>query len=300
MMDMQVFQDSFFRDIAELADLAVIVIDHDFRVVYANRYLCDKIAGIPQSQAIGMLLPEHTTVPDEDLQRVIDHTKRVLKHGCAERIENWSLHKDGSRRLMHWSSTPKLSADGSVEFLVAIGMDVTDQRREKHLLEDLAHRDALTNLYNRAFFEKRLAEDFQSAAQNNMTLALFYIDLDGFKPVNDQFGHEVGDAVLREVAVRLRKGLRQNDIICRVGGDEFAVILPGLSTREDVNRVAEQMIKRLSRVCKVLGKRCNIGASIGISFYETGTTDVQELVRKADAAMYLAKRNGKGQFAFSE
>ena len=299
-MDRQEIQDVLFRDIVELADLAVLAIDHDFRVVYANKYLSEKIAGIPQSALIGMSLPENAPVPDEDLQRVAEHSKRVLMSGRAERIEHWALHKDGSRRLMYWSTTPKLSADGRVEYLVAAGMDVTDQRREKLLLEDIAHRDALTNLHNRMFFEKRFAEELVTAAQSNMTIALFYIDLDGFKPVNDQFGHEIGDAVLCQVASRLKKGLRQNDIICRIGGDEFVVILPGVSSHDVASRIAEQMIERLSMEYIVSDNRCNVGASIGISFCEAGTTELQELVRKADLAMYLAKRKGKGQFAFSE
>lgn len=290
----------FFRDVLELADMAVLVINHDFEVVYANDYVCDRIVGLPQSAVVGMSLPRHTTVPDEDLQRVIDHTKRVLELGVAERIENWALHRDGSRRLMYWSTVPKLDAGGKVEHLLAVGMDVTEQRKEKHALENMAHRDALTDLHNRAYFERRLSEDILRANQEETSLALLYVDLDGFKPVNDQHGHETGDSVLCEVAVRLRKGLRQNDIVCRIGGDEFAVILPGVSSSDDAGMIAEQMIVRLSQPYDIGGGTHNLGASIGIAFLSKDMQGSHDLVRKADSAMYRAKQSGKGRFVFAD
>lgn len=289
----------FFRDVLDRADVAITVINHDFEVVYANQYVCDRIMGMPPSVVIGMSLPRHQTVPDEDMQRVIDHTKRVLEQGVAERIENWALHRDGSRRLMYWSTVPSFDADGKVKYLLAVGMDVTEQRKEKLKFEDMAHRDALTNLHNRAFFDSRLPADMARANHEGIGLALLYIDLDGFKPVNDRYGHETGDAVLREVAFRLRKGLRQNDIVCRIGGDEFSVILPGVSSNEDVRSIVEQMLARLSQPYHIDGNVYELGASIGIALLDEGVRDSQELVRKADAAMYRAKQSGKGRFVIA-
>lgn len=280
--------------------MAVLVINHSFEVVYANDYICSRIVGMPQAEVIGMSLPRHQTVPDEDLQRVIDHTKRVLELGVAESIENWALHRDGSKRLMYWSTVPKLDAAGRVEYLLAVGMDVTEQRREKHALESMAHRDALTQLHNRAYFERRLSEDMVRANHEGTSLVLFYVDLDGFKPVNDRHGHEAGDAVLREVAVRLRKGLRQNDIVCRIGGDEFAVILPGVSSSDDAGMLAGQMIVRLSRPYEIGSGIHSLGASIGIAFLDQDMQSLQDLVRKADSAMYRAKQDGKGHFVFAD
>lgn len=290
----------FFRDVLDLADMAVLAINHDYEVIYANHYICERILGIPQSMAIGMSLPREKTLPDEEMQRVVEHTRRVLELGVAERIENWALHQDGSRRMMYWSSVPKLDESGKVKYLMAVGMDVTDQRREKQQLENLAHRDALTDLHNRAFFEQRLPQEVARANLEGIGLALLYIDLDGFKPVNDLHGHESGDAVLREVALRLRKGLRQNDTVCRIGGDEFAVILPGVAAQDDAGRIAEQMISRLSLPYDIDGRVHDIGASIGIAFLERDARDAPDLVKKADAAMYCAKRSGKGRFCFSD
>lgn len=290
----------FFREVLDLADMAVLALSHDYEVIYANHYICDRILGIPQSAAIGMSLPHEKTLPDEEMQRVVEHTKRVLEQGVAERIENWALHQDGSRRMMYWSSAPVFDANGKVKHLLSVGMDVTEQRKEKQQLENLAHRDALTDLHNRTFFERRLPEDMSRANLEETSLALLYIDLDGFKPVNDHHGHETGDAVLCEVALRLRKGLRQNDMVCRIGGDEFAVILPGVSSRDDARTIAEQMIKRLSQPYEIKGEVQNLGASIGVAFLNKDTHDSHDLVRKADAAMYRAKQSGKGCVAFAD
>ena len=299
-IDHQDNNENFFRTILDAADMAVLVINHNFEITYANQYLCERITGIPQSAMIGMHLPRHQTVPDEDLQRVIDSTKRVLEHGVAERIENWALHQDGSRRMMYWSSVPIRDAENEVSHLLAVGMDVTDQRKEKQALETLAHRDALTDLYNRTFFDRRLPEDIARARHEEMGLALFYIDLDGFKSVNDQHGHETGDAVLREAALRLRKGLRQSDVVCRIGGDEFAVILPGVAICEAASKLAEQLVEQLSQPYNVLGRVHKLGASIGIAFLNKETGNSQDLVRKADAAMYHAKQAGKGRYCFAD
>lgn len=291
----------FFRNILDLADMAVMAINQEYEVIYANPYICERILGMPQSVAVGMSLPRHKTLPDEEMQRVVDHTNRVLKSGIAERIENWALHQDGSRRMMYWSSVPVFGGDGKVSHLVAVGMDVTEQRKEKHQLEELAHRDTLTNLHNRTFFERRLPEDVTRANIEGLSLALLYIDLDGFKPVNDRHGHGAGDAVLREVASRLRKGLRQNDVVCRIGGDEFAVILPGVSSHDDVRIIAEQMIRRISEPYDIEGCVHNLGASIGISFLNKDTSNSpHDLICKADEAMYRAKRLGKGRFVFAD
>ncbi|MBU0620758.1 MAG: GGDEF domain-containing protein [Gammaproteobacteria bacterium] len=290
----------FFRATLDEADIAVLVISHAYEVIYANRYLAERIAGMPQSAMIGMSLPREKTLPDEEMERVVEHTRRVLEQGVAERIENWALHKDGSRRLMYWSSVPAFDDEGKVRHLVAVGMDVTEQRKEKHQLENLAHRDALTDLYNRTFFERRLPEDVLRAKMEGVGLALLYIDLDCFKPVNDQHGHEAGDAVLREVAARLRKGLRQNDIVCRIGGDEFAVILYGISSRDDVGMIVAPMIERLAQAYDIKGICPDLGASVGIAFLDDDVQNSQELLRKADAAMYRAKQAGKGRFAFAD
>jgi diguanylate cyclase (GGDEF)-like protein/PAS domain S-box-containing protein len=292
-----VLGDNIFRTILDLADMAVLVFNREFEVVYANHYICDRIVGIPQHVMIGTFLPRHQTLPDEELQRVIDSTMRVFDLGVPERIENWALHQDGTRRLMYWSSVPVHGPDGNVSHLLAVGMDVTEQRKEKHRLEGLAHRDVLTGLYNRAFFEHRLQEDVARASMEEIGLALFYIDLDSFKPVNDTHGHATGDTVLQEVVARLRIGLRQNDVVCRIGGDEFAVILPGVSSSKDANLIAEQMIGHLSRPYEIDGFVHNLGASIGIAFLGKDARNSHDLVRKADAAMYRAKQAGKGRYA---
>ena len=291
------WDEQFFRTLLDLSDVAILVINQAYEVVYANHYLCENIIGMPQNMAVGMSLAGEKTVPDEEMQRVMDSTRKVLERGEPDRIENWALHKDGSRHLIYWASVPVHAADGSVRYLLATGLDVTEQRRQQFHLEALAHRDSLTGLYNRAFFESRLQDDMSRAKAENIGLALIYIDLDGFKPVNDRCGHAAGDTVLQEVAQRLRECLRQNDVVCRIGGDEFAVILSGVSFSSDTDNIARQMLEALSRPYAINEASHLLGASIGIAFMEREDTP-QELVRKADTAMYSAKQGGKGRYAY--
>lgn len=291
------WSEQFFRSLLDLSDIAVLALNQNHEVVYANHYLCDNIIGMPQHMVIGMSLSGEKTVPDEEMQRVMDSTRKVLEHGEPDRIENWALHKDGSKHLMYWASVPVLAPDGTVSYLLATGLDVTEQRRQQFRLEALAHRDSLTGLYNRTYFEHRLSEDMSRARAEDIGLALLYIDLDGFKPVNDRYGHAAGDAVLQEVALRLRKCLRQNDVVCRIGGDEFTVILSGVSSHSDTDSISRQMLESLAPPCVTHGEEHLLGASIGIAFMSPSDTP-QELVRKSDAAMYSAKQAGKGRHAY--
>lgn len=294
------WNEGFFRTALDHADMAVLVINPEYEIVYGNHCI-GRLIGLPQEALIGMELPRHKTVPDEDLQRVIDHMVRVLEQGVAERIENWALRPDGSKFLMLWSSTPLCRSDGAIQYLLSVGMDVTEQHVTKNRLESLANRDALTGLHNRMFFDLRLAEDLQKVlAEEGGGLALLFIDLDGFKAVNDDLGHDVGDAVLCEVAGRLRAKVRKSDVVCRLGGDEFVVILPNPPSRAVVEELASGLIEALAKPYDALGGQPKaLSASIGIALAPQDGTDPQALVHAADAAMYLAKRAGKNGFSFT-
>ena len=288
----------FFRAILDFADMAVMVINPDYEIVYANRHVSN-LFGVPLEVLNGMELPRHKTLPDEELQRVIDHMVRVLEQGISERIENWALRPDGTRLLMLWASTPLRGPNGAIEHLLSVGMDVTEQHTMKNRLESLAHRDALIGLHNRTFFDLRLAEELSRLESGEGPgIALFFIDLDGFKAVNDTYGHDVGDAVLRVVAKRLRAKVRQSDIVCRLGGDEFVVILPNAPSQAIVQDIVTEVVQTLAKPYFLDGHTCNLSASIGIALAPQNGGNPHELVHVADAAMYQAKRAGKNRFVF--
>ncbi|MBA3912937.1 MAG: diguanylate cyclase [Acidobacteriales bacterium] len=178
------------------------------------------------------------------------------------------------------------------------------QRREKEKkcfqsqLQLQASNDALTGLPNRRLFADRLAQNLAVAQRENRTLALLYIDLDGFKLVNDSLGHATGDALLVQVASRLQSRVRLSDTLARLGGDEFTVILGSLHTREEAMLVARVLLEVLAMPFTINGQSLTIGASIGISIFPTDATDPSDLMQQADSAMYAAKRNGKNCATF--
>lgn len=168
-------------------------------------------------------------------------------------------------------------------------------------LDFVASHDPLTGLYNRRTFESKLDQLLQQALQEHRPLALLYIDLDGFKEVNDTLGHTAGDEVLQQVARCLRDTLRGNDVVARLGGDEFAVILPYIHSEKVSEEVAQRIIRQVSMPMRVLnGVSVSVSSSIGIAYSEMGRDTEERLLQRADHAMYQAKRKGKGQLHVAE
>ncbi|MBF0371267.1 MAG: PAS domain S-box protein [Magnetococcales bacterium] len=182
---------------------------------------------------------------------------------------------------------------------VAITLASLIERRgiEEHI-RHLANYDSLTNLPNRKMFEDRLERDLARARRDRKDLALLFLDLDRFKAVNDTLGHDVGDRLLIQAASRIQGCLREVDTVARLGGDEFTVLLPGLSQREDAGQVAAKIIQQLTIPFDLEGNTCQIGSSIGISFYPMDGDNPQILLQKADMAMYAVKKKGRNDYCF--
>lgn len=163
----------------------------------------------------------------------------------------------------------------------------------------VAHHDALTGLPNRRSFMTRMQQGLALASRRNSTLALMFIDLDGFKLINDVHGHKVGDHLLQQVAERLGEGVRQADIVGRFGGDEFIVLLTDCSDRTQITAIAEKLIARVSEPYTIRDLQLRIGASIGIALFPDDGPEVEPLIALADAAMYQAKRHGGNGYRFA-
>jgi len=182
--------------------------------------------------------------------------------------------------------------------VVGITRDATERRKLEHKLQTMAHYDALTDLPNRTLFFDRLQQATRLAGRNDHMVGLLFIDLDGFKNANDQYGHEYGDRLLQEVARRLQQQVRKSDTVARMGGDEFTVILQQVNGRGDCERVAGEILESINAPYTIDGKESRLGASIGISLYPEDSTDADALLNMADKAMYRVKHDGKGDFRF--
>jgi diguanylate cyclase (GGDEF)-like protein len=177
-------------------------------------------------------------------------------------------------------------------------MDITDRRRSEARIKYLATHDGLTDLPNRAMFTELLNASIETARRYNRKLALLFVDLDRFKVINDTLGHADGDALLLEMANRLRQTLRASDVVARLGGDEFVVILPELTDEQEVAVVARKLLSAVMKPVMLRGQECRITASVGIALYPENAGDGQTLIKNADMAMYLAKEEGKNDFRF--
>jgi diguanylate cyclase (GGDEF)-like protein len=181
--------------------------------------------------------------------------------------------------------------------LAAVFTDVTPIKKLQAVYEKLASQDALTGLMSRRLFEDRLDHAIALAKRLRQSLSLLYIDLDNFKPINDSFGHDAGDAVLKEVALRLRKTARDSDTVARLGGDEFAVLMESDSDRMSAGTLATRIISALSQPIFAGGRECHVGASIGVAVSSPSQTVGKEtLMKAADEAMYDAKKAGGGHY----
>lgn len=204
------------------------------------------------------------------------------------------VRKDGGSYPMTLSLTAVRDESGALAQSVAIFSDITERRAGEERVRHLALHDSLTGLPNRVLLASRFEQSMAMARRDGHAMALLYFDLDGFKPLNDRHGHEVGDRMLRHVAQQLLDEVRQSDTVARVGGDEFVILLGRMGTLEDAERVAAKVIEAVRTPFAHDGDALRINASIGISLYPQHGESLDELMRRADRAMYQVKARGAG------
>jgi len=212
--------------------------------------------------------------------------------------EVWNKRKNGELFLEWLNISAVKDEAGNATHYVATFQDITKQKENEERLIFLSHHDQLTGLPNRVLFFDRLHQSIAAAHRRSKLLALLFVDLDGFKAVNDGLGHQAGDDVLKEVSSRLQHTVRAMDTIARVGGDEFTGILAEVGSPADAVLVAEKIIAAVASPFDVEGEQVHIGASIGISLYPLDSTDQEDLIQLADTAMYKAKDAGRNCFCF--
>ena len=223
----------------------------------------------------------------------------TIKSGHDWWGEFHNRRKDGSFFWERASISPIKDDSGTITHFVAVKEDITEQKKGHEELAQMAHFDRLTGLPNRTLFFDRAAKAIHLAKRENKLCCVLFIDLDGFKNINDTHGHEVGDQVLCACAQRLQVTLRQSDTAARMGGDEFTVILTRLKRREDAGVVAGKILASLARPLMIGSADCSVGASIGIGIFPEDAEDLEGLLRTADNAMYEVKRTGKNGYCYA-
>ncbi len=208
--------------------------------------------------------------------------------------------KDGSRIIEWLSINTTYQPDGRPAQRVAIFSDITKKKQNEEIIWRQANFDSLTGLYNRRMFSEKLGMQIHQSKRDGQPFALIYLDLDEFKDVNDTLGHDKGDDLLKETALRLKKCVRKTDIISRLGGDEFTIIINNLDKSVSVERVAMQIINELSQPFQLADEsvNVNVSASLGITLYPNDAEDTESLLKNADQAMYAAKQKGRRGFCY--
>ncbi len=213
--------------------------------------------------------------------------------------EVWVRRRTGDVFPAWLALSAVLDAQGIVSHYIGISIDITDRKQSEERIHFLAHHDMLTELPNRSLCIERLRMAMQQAQRSGEKVGVLFIDLDRFKNVNDSLGHPVGDALLRSVARRLNDAVRVRDTVSRLGGDEFVVILNGVKADEEIPRLLENRLLPLIRKPHLIaGNELHVSCSIGIAVYPDDGTDLDELMRRADVAMYEAKANGRDKVAY--
>jgi len=291
----QLFEQS--QRVMEVAPEAFIISDEAGRIVMVNAQT-EKLFGYTREELLGqtveMLVPERARSAHAAYRESYRDSPVVRDMGARGDLQ--AVRRDGTEFPVDISLGPLRTGNGLL--VISAVRDISERKEfESRILHQATH-DALTGLPNRGLFSELVARAMTRATRSEKLLAVLFLDLDGFKNINDTLGHEAGDELLKEVASRLLGVLRQDDVVGRQGGDEFTLLLQGVSVVQDVMQIAEKMLTAVAVPFHLGSQQMHVTASIGITVFPFDDTDVGSLLRNADTAMYQAKEDGKNCFRF--
>ncbi|AZT83893.1 EAL domain-containing protein [Marinobacter sp. NP-4(2019)] len=280
----------------ESSDNAVVVVDardEQLPVIFINPAFSRMTGYEPhemRSSPIQRLVGPETESTDIEVIRI------AITSGAPASLTLKCYRKNGAPFWTQLSLAPVKDEAGAVTHFAALMNDISEKKEQENRLAYQATHDVLTGLANRALFEDRLGHDFELARRNKQMLAVMFIDLDEFKPINDTLGHKVGDALLVSIARALESATRPTDTLARFGGDEFVLLVPDLDDVSEAEDVASRILNTLARPHQVGNHELYISASIGIALQDEAMSSPEKLIQQADMAMYKAKQQGRDTF----
>jgi len=285
-----------FRDIAHSASDWLWEIDTEGCFKYCSDGV-EQVLGYSAEELIDKPLNSFLEHPDpsyvKELMKSMESQDGLVLHECSYR------HKQGNKRILLTTGKPIIKFDQVIGYRGAY-KDISEVKAQEASIRKLAYFDTLTNLPNRTLFNDRLARGIKRARRTHSEFAVLFIDLDGFKLINDSMGHDAGDLLLGEVAKLFNECIDGEDTLARFGGDEFAIVLPNVDVGVDASIVAERIIKTLSNSIKIRNQSVFITASIGIALFPDDGKTIEVLLKNADKAMYRSKEKGKNCYCFYE
>ena len=284
-----------FRSLTELSSDWYWEMDPDLRFTYVSEGI-RKVRGVGPESLIGKRRWETDRLGgDEDMAR---HRATLEAHLPFRDFVLARSNADGRVTYVSHTGKPIFDDRGDFRGYRGVARDITARVRAEEELARMAHYDALTGLPNRALLQGRLKRAMARADRGRTLLAVMFLDLDQFKEVNDSLGHAVGDAVLKETALRLESCLRATDTVARLGGDEFTILLEDVRSAEEISRVADKLLHSIAERADIAGHELHLSTSIGVTVYPQDDHDADTLLRNADLAMYHAKQEGRNNIQF--
>jgi len=283
------------RAIIDAEPECLMIIRADGTIVQMNAVGLAMIEAVHSEQVVGR--PFYNLVqPDyrESFQELVEKVVRGEKANMEFQLTGLK----GGHRWMETHAVALPNEKGGLPYVLSLTRDITERKSNEKRLQQLAHFDSLTDLPNRLQFIERLEESMAEADRNERLVGVVFLDLDRFKNINDSLGHDKGDQLLREVALRLSATIRRGDTVARLSGDEFAIVLADMGHVDDAIQVAQKIIDVFHKPFDVEGNDFFVTASMGITLYPFDDRGAQELLRNADVAMYRAKESGKNNFQF--
>ncbi|WP_445947225.1 EAL domain-containing protein [Shewanella sp.] len=270
----------------------MLILDSEEKIIISNSAASLIFATKPE-QLSGVRLTE--LISDNNAGVSVE---ALLARGTSWTGERELVRQDGEQCPAWMNISAMQSNKGLVKHYVVVFSDISERKQSESTLRYLANNDVLTGLTNRAMFTRRLTQITTVADFNSEKLALFFLDLDRFKHVDDSYGHSMGDALLVEAAKRLQSCLTEEHVLCRFGGDEFVILLRDVHDLDVINHMAERLLAEIERPFKLQGKEFFISTSIGISLWPDDSQQPETLIKNADLAMYHAKEEGRGNFQY--
>jgi len=271
----------------------IVISDIESKIVEVNDAFTT-ITGYDRSEVIG----KKTDMLGKEIQGEEFYRNLVdeLKQSGHWSGEIWNRRKSGENFVQYMTISSVRNSKNDITHYVGVFADITPLKEHEIQLEKIAHYDALTGAANRILLSDRMAQSIARTNRSEKLLAVCFLDLDGFKPINDTYGHETGDLMLKEMAGRIKKLLRDGDTIARIGGDEFILLLQDLAHMEDCRSALERILTAVENPASIHDHRISITASIGVTIYPADRVDADTLLRHADQAMYEAKLLGKNRY----
>lgn len=258
-----------------------------------------KMTGYNEEEAIGKPVSILRPVEDDNDTKSNEIWSNLHEKGYWTG-EHWGRRKTGEIYPIWLSITAVINEDKEFNNIVAIANDITGRKAYDELLKYKAYHDALTGIPNRDLFFNRFQLAIDQDERLRKPVVIFFLDLDGFKPVNDKYGHHIGDKLLKMVVERIKRIIRKGDTLARMGGDEFVILMPDLKDRSNIKNIAEKVLDIFKNPFIIDDKEINVGTSIGISIFPDHGEDCDILLEKADKAMYHVKETGKNNYSIAQ